>query len=496
METINLMDPKRRRQNNVTLIVGYVLVACVILMLSVVLLYIAFGYGYKNGRVIQSGLLFVSSTPRPAQIYIDGKQYKDTTNTRLFLPEATYDFTLRRAGYRSWGRSIAVVGGQVESYSYPFLFPDSLTASTVQDYAGMPVLTTQSPDRRWLMIARPGSLTAFDVYDLNNPKKAPVVLNLPATLLSAGTSQRLQLVAWSGDNAHVLLRHFYANKAEYVLVSRTAPAASVNLTQTLVLPGSGIDLRLDNGKYNQYLALDEATHILSRPTLAAPTQLPYVNGVLAFAASGTNTLLYATPDSSDKTKVVINLYDGQHTYAIRRAPGKTTYLLALSSYQGDLYVAVSATSENAAFLYKNPVSQITNKKLGAAVPIRVLNIKAPNAVVFSPGGQYVAFEHGANFAVYDAENQQRFTYTVPANLDAPQSQAAWMDGARLQYISQGQLTVFDYDGQNRQTIVSADAQYLPYFDPNYKVLYTLVQAAADKSHELLTTTPLRTAADQ
>jgi hypothetical protein len=157
---------------------------------------------------------------------------------------------------------------------------------------------------------------------------------------------------------------------------------------------------------------------------------------------------------------------------------------------------VSASSENTAFLYEDPVSQITNKQLGVAVPVRVFGITAPDSVAFSFGGQYVAFEHGTSFSVYDAENQQRFDYVVPGALDAPQLHVTWMDGARLQYVSHGQLIIFDYDGQNRETVVSADAHYTPFYDANYKVLYALVTAAADKSHELLTSTPLRTPADQ
>jgi len=70
-----------------------------------------------------------------------------------------------------------------------------------------------------------------------------------------------------------------------------------------------------------------------------------------------------------------------------------------------------------------------------------------------------------------------------------------MDGAQLIYVSQGQIVSFDYDGNNRQVLVSADPSYLPYFDPNYKYLLTLVRSTADPAQELLTSTPLRIPAD-
>jgi len=84
----------------------------------------------------------------------------------------------------------------------------------------------------------------------------------------------------------------------------------------------------------------------------------------------------------------------------------------------------------------------------------------------------------------------------PDALDAPQVHAAWMDGAHLDLVSKGQIIAMDYDGQNRQVLVSADPHYDLSFDQQYKTMYAFVPSAADKTQELLTTTSLRTPADQ
>lgn len=495
MEILNYMDPKQRRRQFVTLMIGYILVGCAIVMMTVVLLFVAYGFGYKNGQVIQSGLIFLSSTPHPAQVYLDGKLYKSTTNTRLVLPGGIYNVALKRNGYRDWQRSIVVPGGQVESYVYPLLFPASLTTNTRQTYASGPVLVTQSLDRRWLLVNRPTSLASYDLYDLNNAKQAPVVLTVPDTLLTAGTTQSISAIAWAGDNTHLLLKHTYDGKTEYVLINRSKGEESVNLTKLLSLPTTNVDLRLSNAKYDQYLVFDTAQHVVSRAALGTTQSTPYLSNVLAFTTYGTNTALYATPDVSDRAKVDIDYDDNGTVYTIRRAAVSTTYLLNLSSYSGAMYVAIAASSEKVAYVYKDPAAQLTDQRLGVAVPADVFTITAPDFVGSSTTSQYIAFERGANFAVYDAENQQGFTYTAPA-LDKPQSHAFWMDGARLAYVSGGQLVVFDNDGQNRQTLVPADARYLPFFDPNYKFLYTLERSASSNTNELLTATSLRTPADQ
>lgn len=495
MEAMDFMDPKRRRQHTIMLFVGYGLIGLAIALLTVILIFVAYGFGYKNGQVIQNGLLFLSSTPNPAQIYINGERYKNDTNTQLVLPAATYDFVLKRAGYRDWQRSITVDGGQVQTYAYPFFFPANLTTNTKQQYSTVPALVTESLDRRWLLIARPGSLSSFDVYDLNNVKKDPVQIDLPISLLAAGMSQSLQLVAWSSDNTHLLMKHVYDAKTEYILLNRTAPDQSLNLTKTLNLALTGIDLRLSNRHYDQYIVDDVLNHALKRAALSAPTLQPYISGVLAFATYGDNAVLYATPDA-DPAKVAIDYFDGTNTYLIRRDAANTTYLLDLATYSGDLYMAIASASENVAFVYKNPVAQITNQNLGVAVPVQVFRIKAPNYLAFSANAQYIAFENGTSFGVYDTDNDQGFTYTSPDAIDAPQAHAMWMDSARLDYVSKGQVVVFDYDGQNRQVLVSADARYPLVFDQPYKFLYALVPSAADKNQELLTSTSLRTPADQ
>ncbi len=492
-----MMDPRRRLQHQIRLVVGYVLVGIALLLLTVILLFVAYGFGLQNGRVIQNGLLFLSSEPNPAQIYLDGSRYKSDTNSKLVLPEATYHVVLKRSGYRDWGRAITVTGGEVESYTYPLLFPLNLTTNTMHSYAAAPPFVSQSDDQHWLVVGTsPADPAAFDVYDLTDPKKAPLPIALPAGLLTATTgAQSLQPLAWADDNEHLLVKHEFNGQAEYILMNRSNPAQSLNLSKQLSLPGTAIDLRLSNDQYDHYMVLNTTTHVLSRATLSTPALQPYRSSVLAFATYQDATLLYVTPDSLEPTKVDMMVYDGTNAYLIRRAPASANYLLATANFDGDMYLAVAGGNENTAYLYRNPIGQLSNALLGVAVPAQVFSISKPNHVAFSNDGQYVLFENGSKLVTYDADNTQGFSFTVTDALDMPATHAQWLDGARLSYVSGGQTIVLDYDGQNRQVLVSADARYPLAVDDSDKYLYALV-AAADKSHELLTSTSLRTQQDQ
>src|SRR5262249_52735730 len=159
--------PQKQFRHRLMLYVGYVFISVAIGIGTLVLLYQAYGFGLgKNGTVIQNGLVFFSSQPNPADIYLNGKHNNNATNARLALPAGIYHVRLSRSGSRDWQRTIGLDGGAVVHYDYPFLFPTKLVTARIGGYTSAPGLATQSPDRRWLLVQQPGSNTIFDLYDL------------------------------------------------------------------------------------------------------------------------------------------------------------------------------------------------------------------------------------------------------------------------------------------------------------------------------------------
>ncbi len=473
---MDYLDPKKQLQHKIILMVGYVLVGIAIVIGTLILLYQAYGFGLgKNGTVIQNGLFFFSSQPHPADIYVNGTLKPVRTNTRLSMPAGIYNVVLKRDGYRDWRRAITLNGGSVEHFDYPFLIPKTLSPKKVAGYSSAPGLTTQSPDRRWLLVQQPGNVTVFDMYDLKNPDKPATVLTLPGGLLTKAVgAESWQLGEWADDNQHLLLQHVYDGKTEFILINRTDPTQSVNLNTSLSISPS--KLTLNNKKYDQYYDYDAATARLQTATLKTPGAQPYLEHVLNYQSYGNNTMLYATDDGAPAGKVLIKLRIGSKTSLIRSFPAGDTYLLDLTEYSGTLYVTVGASSENKVYIYKDPVGQLADNPNHALVPAQILHVTAPNYLSFSNSAQFIVTENATEFAVYDIENKEVYHYHSAYALDAPQVHASWMDGDRLTYVSAGKLVVFDYDNANRQVLVSADSRYLPAFTPNFKFVYTLSPA--------------------
>jgi hypothetical protein len=491
---MDYLDPKKEFRHRIVLMAGYALIAVAIVIATLILLYQAYGFGLgKNGTVIQNGLTFFSSQPHPADIRLNGTLNKSQTNSRLVLPADIYHVQLTRDGYRDWQRTIEVEGGDVQHFDYPFLFPKQLTSKKLAAYDSPPGLVTQSPDRRWLIVQEPGSVTNFQVYDLKTPTKLPLALSLPATVATKGSVESWLLEEWADDNKHVVLQHNYDGKSEFIMVDRTDAAQSLNLNTTLST--SPTKLTLVDKKYDQYYLYGAAGGLLQKASLSSKAPETVLDRVLSYQSYGEDGLLYATDKEAPPGKVLIRLKLGDKTYPVRSFAVGSTYLLDLTKYDNKLYVVAGSANDNKAYIYKDPVGQLNNLPDQALVPSQVLHVNQPNYVSFSTSAQFIVLENGTNFGVYDIENTKGYNYTTTRPIDAPMTHANWMDGNRLTYVSGGKLVVFDYDNTNQQTLVGASSAYLPAFAPNYKFLYTFAPPAAS-GQTLLNQTPLLIPADQ
>ena len=512
---MDFLDPKKSRAATTRLITGYVLVAIAIVLATNLLLDLASGYNVKQGKVVQNGLVFVSSAPGGASIYLNGKTQDSQTNARLTLQSGTYTMRLARSGYRDWQRALTVEGGSVEHFDYPLLIPNDLKVATTASYQTAPLLTTQSPDRRWLLTQTAGSGSSFDMYDLRDPEVVaarktsaalPVsLLNLPQT-----GDQTFQLAEWARNNTHVLLKHMVGNQFEYILFSREKPSESVNLTKQLKLTAN-TEITLQDKKYDRYFVHDKMAQTLSTATLGDATAKPLLTGVLQYKSYGNDVVLYATQSGATAGNVAVKLYQDEKSYTIRQiakqdvakvdvgskdvGTRKEAYLLDVTTYDNDWYVALGAPSEDHVYVYRNPVERLKQDVTLPLIPVEILKVASPTYMEFSANSQFVMIESDRDIAVFDAENERSYTYKLDRPVDAPQLHVTWMDGHRLQFVSNGALTIVDYDGSNAQTLIVGGAAYLPVFDTLYKTLYTFAPGTASGSW-ILSTASLRTAQDQ
>lgn len=470
---MDYLDPKKQARHRIILLTGYLFIGVAVAISTLVLVYFAYGFGLaRNGAVIQNGLVFFSSEPGGAKIYLNNKLHSERTNAKLVVPEGIYKSRLERTGYRTWERTLEINGGQVLHVDYPFLVPTTLKTTTTSTYTSAPTFSSQSIDRRWLLVLQPGQTNSFDLYDLKSKTKSVTTLSLPATVLTSSTgAESLLPIAWGDDNDHVVVKHLYDNnqKSEYILIDRANPDQSININATLGITPDV--LTLQNRKYDRYFIYSPTTQILQSVTLSEPSPVVLLDHVLAYQTYATNSFLYATDSGAPAGKVLIKRTIGDQTYTLRSIPVQTTYLLDFTKFDGVEYDVIGSSNENKVYIYKDPIGQIKKLPDHAIVPIQVLHVTTPNFVGFSPSAQFIIAEHGNQFGVFDIFNSVGYNYSINQAIDAPQTHVSWMDGARLTFVSGGLSTIVDYDGTNLQKLVAANPAFVPMFSPDYKFTY-------------------------
>jgi hypothetical protein len=490
---MDFLDPKKKRAHRIRLFIGYGLMAIAIAIGTTVLVFEAYGFDLdrKTGEVIQNGLVFVDAHPESADVYLNGEP-KGRTDTRLVIPAGKYTLELKRAGYRSWKRSFTLEGSSIERFVYPFLFPENLKTQDVQLYATTPHMATQSPDRRWVVIQQPGTLTSFDVLDLSTEATETKTVTLPANLLhQAGTKHTLEMVEWSTDNRHVLLKHSFDGGFEFVVFDRETPAASINLNAVFNLPISDVALR--DKKPDQFYLYDQNGGILRRADAkTAKTEL-LQSSVQAFKPHGSDVILFVTTQGAPAGKALVRIQSGNNLYTLRELPTDKKYLLEVARYDGRWYMAAGSSAEQKVYVYQDPFDALQRSDPARRIPVPVSVLKldvAPQYLSFSATARFIALQGGSRFAVYDAETDRSSRYDIKLKLD-PAQKISWMDGHRFATVSEGKVVVFDYDGINKQTLVAANPAYLPLFDRDYNNLFAIGPSVVVPGRTALTRTSMK-----
>lgn len=475
---MDFLDPKKRRAHNIRLMVGYCLVGLALLLASILLLFTAFGYGINRstGEVIQNGLLFVDAHPEQARMTLNG-QDKGDTDGRFVLEAGSYTLELRRDGYRDWKRQFTLEGGNIVRLVYPFLFPEKLSSKDIVAYTATPDMVSSSPDRRWIVSHTPDALTALLLTDTSSKQLPTTTVALPAALFGTHVgTQTLEAVEWSTDNRHLLVKFNFDGGYDYLILDREKPDQSLSVSQVFGKAYSKVTLR---DKASDQLYLYDATGgVLVSGKTKDKTTAAVAADVISFSPYKDNTILYATNTGAAEGKSIVKLKEGSQTYTIREVARADKMLLNMAEFDSDTYVVTGSVADGKVYVYKNPLTVLKDSSKKALLHTMLLKLDNPEYLTFSANTRFIAIQSAAKFDIYDLETKNQYKYDTGLPL-APAQKATWMDGHRLMLVSDGKMNVFDYDGTNKQTLVSANAAFIPAFDRDYNQLFTVSPLLTD-----------------
>lgn len=486
---MDFLDPRKRRNHRRRLMFGYALMAIVVSLGTLLILYLAYGYDIdrKTGTLIQNGIVFVDSKPQGARIFLNEVPQSRGTDTRLVLPAGVYTIRLEREGYRHWERTFTLDGGEIERLVYPFLLPNELVTTDVARYDATPGLAMQSPDRRWVLVQRPGQTYQFDVFDLADTDKAPATFIVPPAILSEPSADAaLEFVEWSNDNRHVMVKRTYGEASEYLMLNHEKPEESLNINVTLGITPAKITLR--DKKADQFYYLDAMPGVLRVGNTRDKTiSAPLLSMVVDYQSYSDDILLFVTQEDVEAGEAEFRIREGDRVYPLKTVPQSDRYVLDVARYDGQWFYVAGAAADNMTFVYENPLAALKATPRASPKVVAIMRLDNPRFASFSANTQYVAVQSGNKLLTLDLEDRSRYRTILPHDIALAQ-QIKWMDGHRFIYTVNEQSFITDFDGSNQNTLVTSRLAPGPFFDRDYDNVLTFEESKSESGKKALTIT--------
>jgi hypothetical protein len=160
----------------------FVLATFLAVFISVVMYARGYRLNLAQGTIASTGILSISSNPKPASIYING-ELGGATDSNISLPYGIYNIEVRKEGYSSWSKQVALKGEIVMSLNAKlFLKNPALTPLTnIGVTRAIPVGNSD----RLIVVTKTGNIEKDGVY-LFAPSYQPVAIFPPLKMLLLG----------------------------------------------------------------------------------------------------------------------------------------------------------------------------------------------------------------------------------------------------------------------------------------------------------------------
>jgi hypothetical protein len=178
--------------------------------------------------------------------------------------------------------------------------------------------------------------------------------------------------------------------------------------------------------------------------------------------------LYATADGKSSSLTSIKYSNLNSTYLVKNVLQANNYLLNIQNYGSNYYYLIGGGG-NYDYIYYNLPSQPDGNQLPIPYTLMVNNVQ-PTTVLNSTGERYISLQSGNNFSVYDIQTKDHYRYSLSRNLTGS-NYVTWFDDNRMIGFSNGQMIVFDFDGNNIFNIAPADNSFNGLFSPTFNAVY-------------------------
>ncbi|MDR0397788.1 MAG: PEGA domain-containing protein [Candidatus Nomurabacteria bacterium] len=459
------------------IIITNAITVMVVILIVTVLTLITMGYTLtRDGRLAQTGLVQFVSVPSGATVKIDGEQQFSRTSTKAALMPGEHDFSFSRKGYDTWSKKADVHSGRVLWLNYARLIPNQKTVKTVKTYETLDKMNV-SPKAQYILFMWSMPNVAIQLVDIRNDAIKVQDSQLAAffsDMAIEDAQHAFDITDWNEDENKVLVFHQFSGRSEWVLVDLKNPSDSVNITNEYKMGFSSAKFTSNDG--NKLWMLENGN--LRRADVGNKTvSAVLVSSVLSMYRVSENETLLITADEAAGTRSFSFYKNGNRGASeIYSLDASTQPMLNVvgGEYYSEDYVATSEGDRLQILKGSypsfgkagNPLNYLVNQKL--EWPIERLELSSNKRFIY-------AINKGRVYN-YDLENNVGRYFVLDGTYSSTTS-LRWLDSYMLWTSDGGQLTVYDFDGNNKRNIQTFDPAFDVALTSNGKWLYTIAETS-------------------
>jgi hypothetical protein len=443
----------------------------VVTILAVCLTYLTGNrFDFQNTNIKPTALLEAYSTPQNADVHIYGDQnfYKTIrTNNEAVLDVGRYAVKFSLNGYRDWFKEISLDQGQVLWLNYAVMIAEDVQTSDVANITGPISSALKTRDNKWILLhLNNPDQPAFNLLAVEDPTNIKITpVTIPDGILSVSdpdTPSNLQIIESDTGSRYFLLRHDYTAggvaKSEFIYFDRRDLKTFHNISRDFAVDIKSIAFN-QRGE-NQFYAIDSSDNLRKIDYNNRSVSAPLVEHAVKFEQY--DDKVTAITLNSEGQKTIGVLYNNKY-YAIQTYPAGDDLLT-------DAYFTNYYNLDYVVILHGDTV-EIVRRPLERAVaylPSYQVDF-TPKWISLNASGRFILVGADEHIDSYDQELSQHKKFSISGLTQKP----TWLDDFYLFANVNDQNKIFEFDGDNLNTLSAGAASRFALFDPNKRYLFSL-----------------------
>ena len=471
-----------RRPNKKQLFIRRV-ITYVVMVLAVIVIVVGtilFIMGYRvdsdKGRIEQGALIQFDSQPNGAAVSIDGISINANTPSKQTVVAGQHSFVVTRAKYEDWSKTLNVKAGTLEWLDYIRLVPKDLKVESIETYTSL-YGEKSSPDDKWTLVQQKADVPSFQLIDLRSSQVKSSTVVLPADKYSdaatAGVAHTFTMESWDEDGRHMIIKHSFNDKTEYIVMDTQDVATSVNVSSLLNIALSEVEFSGTSGNI-LYGVTDGVLRKLDLSNATISRGL--VTYVKNFDIYKTDVISYTGFDPVNTAHQVAGVYrEGDEFPHVLRVVKDTTTPLTIDAtrYYSDDYVAISEGPLTTILKGRYPSSTATDNS-SMKVYATFNSVANVASTSFSETGSRLVVQSGLTFVGYEVEYKRATKASIAATDQTPRP-LSWLDDAYVWAVHDNKLSIREFDGSNAHVIMGMEPGFDATLSQNGKYLYGIAK---------------------